>query len=525
MSFPKNASSRIGTLDKKWDVIIVGGGITGAGIFRDLAGMGYRVLLVEQADFAFGTSSRSSKLVHGGLRYLANAQFNVTYESVREREHLQKQYPNLVKPLEFLIPIYDQYKHGASFFNVGLNLYDIFGSKWKHGSYSLEEMDKRYPLLNKQALRSVLYYYDAEVDDARLVMRVISEGISHGGIALNYCKANTVLRDNTGQVDGIQVVDTLTEEEMELHAAVIVNATGPWTDELRSQVVAGSVIRKLRGSHFLVQRKRLPVEQAFTLFHPRDGRALFIIPWQGMTMVGTTDLDHPASYEREKPEPFMTSKEMDYLLTAVNTMFPTAKISETDIISSFAGLRPIVTMGDMAPSKASRTHRIFADKNLFSIAGGKLTTYQRMAADLIQRILPLLPEKPHVGYLNKQDEEIIPHRDLDLAMFARLSGIYGQHTSPFLETIQPQELKPLNSSLYCLGEIRWAARYEQVHHLSDLLLRRTRLGLIYPQGASALLPSIHPILEQELGWSESKWEEETKLYLKLWQDCYYLPTI
>jgi len=524
MRLQDNKSTRLGEMEKKWDAIIIGGGITGAGIFRELCVMGYQVLLVEQADFAFGTSSRSSKLVHGGLRYLANAQFNVTYESVREREHLQKQFPNLVKPLEFLIPIYEQYKHGAPFYNVGLNLYDIFGSKWKHGSYSLEEMDERYPLLKKQALSSVLYYYDAEVDDARLVMRVISEGISHGGKAINYCKAATLLRDRNGQVNGIQAIDSLTEEEMELYAAVIVNATGPWTDELRSQVVDESVIRKLRGSHFLVQRERLPVEQAFTLFHPRDGRALFVIPWQGMTMVGTTDLDHPASYEREKPEPFMTVKEMDYLLVAINTMFPAAKISEKDIISSFAGLRPIVTMGDMAPSKASRTHRIFADKNLFSIAGGKLTTYQRMAADLIQRILPLLPEKAVAGLTNKQKLEPIPHQDVDAAMFARLSGIYGQRTVEFLQTIQPHEIKSLNDSLYCLGEIRWAARHEQVHHLSDLLLRRTRLGLVSPQGGAEFLPTIRPILEQELGWNQSQWNEETRSYMKLWQDCYYLPT-
>jgi len=356
MGLPQQFSSRLSDLEKNWDAIIIGGGITGAGIFRELSRMGYHVLLLDQADFAFGTSSRSSKLVHGGLRYLANAQFQVTYESVREREHLQKEFPNLVKPLEFLIPIFERYKHGAAFFNMGLNVYDIFGSKWKHGSYALDELESLYPSLNKQELQSVLYYYDAEVDDSRLVMRVINEGMAFGGKALNYCKAVGLLRDHSEMVRGVQVQDVLTGEEKELFATVIINATGPWTDELRSQVIDESVIRKLRGSHFLISQERLPIHQAFTLFHPRDGRALFIIPWQGTTMVGTTDLDHPSSFEREKPEPFMTKNEMEYLLTAVKTIFPAAAIDESDIISSFAGLRPIVTMGDMAPSKASRTH-------------------------------------------------------------------------------------------------------------------------------------------------------------------------
>lgn len=523
MGLPQQFSSRLNDLEKNWDAIIIGGGITGAGIFRELSRMGYHILLLDQADFAFGTSSRSSKLVHGGLRYLANAQFQVTFESVREREHLQKEFPNLVKPLEFLIPIFDRYKHGAAFFNMGLNVYDIFGSKWKHGSYALDELESLYPSLNKQELQSVLYYYDAEVDDSRLVMRVINEGMAFGGKVINYCKAVGLLRDHSEMVRGVHVQDVLTGEEKELFATVIINATGPWTDELRSQVIDESVIRKLRGSHFLISQERLPIHQAFTLFHPRDGRALFIIPWQGTTMVGTTDLDHPSSFEREKPEPFMTKNEMEYLLTAVKTIFPAAAIDESDIISSFAGLRPIVTMGDMAPSKASRTHRIFADKNLFSIAGGKLTTFQRMASDLIQNVLPLLPPQNTSEPSLRDITPIISHKKVDKKTFARFSGIYGQRVVEFLDAALPEELIPLNPSPYCPSEIRWAARHEQVHHLDDLLLRRTRLGLVTEQGSVNILPVIRPILEQELGWDTDKWEKEKTTYLKLWKDCYFLP--
>jgi len=524
MISPQQSSSRLNDLEKNWDAIIVGGGITGAGIFRELSRMGYHILLLDQTDFAFGTSSRSSKLVHGGLRYLANAQFQVTYESVREREHLQQEFPDLVKPLEFLIPIFERYKHGAAFFNMGLNLYDVFGGKWKHGRYALGELESVYPALNNQELQSVLYYYDAEVDDARLVMRVLQEGIAFGGEAINYCKAVELLRDHTEMVRGVQVRDVLTGEEQELFASVIINATGPWTDELRSQVINETVIRKLRGSHLLIPRERLPIDHAFTLFHPRDGRALFLIPWQGTTMVGTTDLDHPSSFEREKHEPFMTNQEMEYLLMAVNSIFPGSEIQASDILSSFAGLRPIVTMGDMAPSKASRTHRIFSDKNLFSIAGGKLTTFQRMAADLVHSILPLLPSLYDAKPSQRDHQLPMTHEKVDGIRFARFSGIYGQHVHEFLDTASPEELIPFRNSPYCPSEIRWAARHEQVHHLEDVLLRRTRLGLVTLQGAADLLPIIRPILEQELGWDSGRWEKEKATYLKLWKECYFLPS-
>jgi glycerol-3-phosphate dehydrogenase len=511
-------------IEHDWDVIIIGGGITGAGIFRDLAAQGYQVLLVDQADFSFGTSSRSSKLVHGGLRYLANAQFHVTYESVREREHLQKQYPNLVKPLEFLLPIYDRYQYGAPFFKIGIDLYDIFGSKWKHGTYSTSQIDENLEHLNREGLNAVLYYYDAEVDDARLVYRVIREGIALGGVAFNYKKCTGILRSTSGKVNGIQIKDVLSGKESELHTHVVVNATGPWTDELRSHLTSARVIRKLRGSHILFRQERIPVKYAITLFHPADGRALFVIPWQGMTMVGTTDLDHPESYEREKPEPFMTSKEMEYLLEAVVSLFPGLDIRERDIISSFAGLRPIISLGAMAPSKASRTHKIFEDENMFSIAGGKLTTFQRMADDLIKRIRPLLPERnpKQVSVSHVQGDSAASIKDANL--FKRLSGVYGPSLADFLAELNPEELNPLAGAPYTFAEIRWAVRHEMIRHLSDLMLRRTRLGLVSINGGVNLLETIKPIVQQELGWSEEVWEKEVTDYKQLWKDCYSIPT-
>ena len=509
---------------KYWDVIIIGGGITGAGIFHKLAARDYQVLLVDQNDFAFGTSSRSSKMVHGGLRYIANGQFNVTYESVREREHLQEEYPDLIRPMQFLLPVYEHYKFGASLFRVGIGLYDLFGSKWKHGTYTGAQIDKNFKILNRAGLESVLYYYDAEVDDARLVYRVISEGIRQGGNAFNYKKCTGLLRDSSGKVNGVQLKDEITGKEEELHAKVVINATGPWTDDIRSQVIPEKVIRKLRGSHILFKRERVPVNQAFTLFHPDDGRALFVVPWQGMTMVGTTDLDHPAAFEREKPEPFMTAQEGEYLLRAADFLFPGQHVEEKDIVSSFAGLRPIVSMGEMAPSKASRTHRIFADENLFSIAGGKLTTFRIMAEDLIQKILPLLPEKN----IEKQKKETVQKEDSplieDARQYHRFSGIYGSSLQEFLSELQPEELKTLANTSFTLSEIRWAVRHEMVRHLSDLMLRRTRLGLLVQNGGKQLLDTIKPIVIQEKNWSEEKWEQEVIDYLKVWINCYSIPS-
>lgn len=523
-------SSRKPTLDRaeiahrSWDAIIIGGGITGAGIFRDLAAQGYQALLVEQNDFAFGTSSRSSKLVHGGLRYLANAQFRVTYESVRERETLQKQYPHLIKPLQFLLPIYDHYKYGAAFFKAGIGIYDIFGSKWNHGSYTSAQIDADFSTLNHKELNAVLYYYDAEVDDSRLVFRVLSEGMALGGTTLNYCCCSGLLRNVSRKIEGVKLVDALTGNEMEVHAQVVVNATGPWADELRLQVQFEKVIRKLRGSHVLFAQDRFPVKYAFTIFHPSDGRALFVIPWQGMTMVGTTDLDHPESFEREKPEPFMTGQEMDYLLEAVNALFPGLHLTEHDIISSFAGLRPIISMGSMDPSKASRTHRIFQDDCLFSIAGGKLTTFQRMADDLIKHIRPYLPERTsrQTAVPLKSGNQAMP--TLDPHLFNRLSGIYGATLPDFLAETDLDELQPLAHTPYTLAELRWAIRHEMIWHLPDLLLRRTRLGLVSPEGGLATFEIIKPLMQQELNWSEKTWRKEIQDYTKLWKDCYSIPS-
>ena len=512
------------SMDRIWDAIIIGGGITGAGIFRDLAAQGYQVLLVDQNDFSFGTSSRSSKLIHGGLRYLANAQFHVTYESVRERELLQKQYPELVHPLQFLLPIYDRYKYGASFFKVGIGMYDLFGSKWKHGTYTNAQIDKDFSHLNRDGLNAVLYYYDAEVDDARLVYRVINEGLMHGGTALNYKKCTGFLRTAAGKVEGVQIKDTFSGEESELHSQVVINATGPWTDELRLQLTSEKVIRKLRGSHILFSQERVPVKYAFTLFHPADGRALFVIPWQGMTMVGTTDLDHPESFEREKPEPFMTSKEMEYLLEAVNSLFPDLDISEQDIVSSFAGLRPIVSMGAMDPSKASRTHRIFEDNNLFSIAGGKLTTFQRMAEDIIKRVRPLLPDRKQTQVKRTSMKQDSTELLKDASLLKRLSGIYGSSLPDFLAETKSGEIQSLAGTPFTLAEVRWAVRHEMVRHLSDLILRRTRLGLVSSHGGTALLETIKPVVKQELGWSEKTWIKEMQDYKKLWKDCYSVPS-
>ena len=508
---------------KDWEVIVIGGGITGAGIFHNLAARGYQVLLVEQKDFAFGTSSRSSKMVHGGLRYLANAQFLVTYESVREREHLQKEFPDLVSPMQFLLPVYDHYKYGAEFFKLGIGMYDLFGSKWQHGTYTSSQIEENFKILNNQGLKSVLYYYDAEVDDARLVFRVISEGIKAGGIALNYHKCSGLLRSSIGKVNGVQIKDELSGNEYELHAKAVVNATGPWTDDIRTQVTSEKVIRKLRGSHILFDRERIPVSYAFTLFHPTDGRALFVVPWQGMTMVGTTDIDHPESFEREKPEPFMTLQEEEYLLKAANFLFPDQHVEEKDIISSFAGLRPIISMGEMSPSKASRTHRIFADENLFSIAGGKLTTFQIMAEDLVQKILPLLPDrKSKVQKSNSKQKNSLFIEDAK--QLHRLSGIYGISFNDFISDLHQEELRTLANTSYTVAEMRWAARHEMIHHLSDLMLRRTRLGLLVQEGGKQLLETIKPIVLEETDWSEDKWKQEVIDYLKVWKDCYSIPS-
>ncbi len=509
-------------LDQEWDLLIIGGGITGAGIFRRAVEEGYKTLLVERSDFSSGTSSTSSKLIHGGIRYLRNRQFNLSKESIREREWLLKEAKNLVTPLGFLMP----YPHNLKIhtqFAVGVIIYDLLAPKWNHRHFTRKKLLQICPALESDWLEGGYFYYDAAMDDSRVVLRIIREAILAGGTALNYTVAESLLRTSTGKVCGAVLRDlsSLVLGEKEVTAKVVINATGPWSDEVRKQIGAPAKLRKLRGSHLVFSRSRLNLPNAISLVNPKDRRAMFAIPWEGVTLVGTTDLDH--TYSITQCTPYATQQEIDYILEFADSTFPTVGLGRKDILSSFSGVRPVIGTGIADPSKESRAHAIWEEDGLITVTGGKFTTFRIMAEQTLQKALPHLPfqadltkRRPYFSKLpNIQSEARLPAEQ-----FAYLLGRYGTEITGVLNCAMPGENETILTTPNCWSEIRWAARTGGVEHLDDLLLRRVRIGLLLPNGAMGEMARIRAIAQPELGWNDQRWLQEEKNYLTIYENAY-----
>ncbi len=514
---------------RPWDVVVIGGGITGAGLLREASRAGLRTLLLEAKDFAFGTSSRSSKLVHGGFRYIRNFQFKVTAESVRERERLLREAPDLVTPLEFIMASRRGDRTAMWKFGLGVLIYDWFGGKWAHGTYTPERLQTLAPALSQAELLGAHWYYDALVDDARLVVRCIREAVAGGGLALNYAPVEKLLTNQAGEVCGVAVRDDGPEgggRTQEVQARVVISAVGPWTDALRANLGLPGRVRKSRGSHIIFPRHKFPITQSFTLLHPADNRVLFAIPWEGVTLVGTTDLDHSAALEQAQPEPAIQRGEVAYLLEAIHYSFPALGLTAGDITASFAGLRPMVNTGQADPSKESRAHTVLQENGLVTIVGGKLTTYRLMAHQTLEAVRRRLSPTPR---LDERQPVFNPrpdvHPNLPVApeVLARLLGRYGAEAISLLSTSKAGELEPLPELPTLWAELRWAARAEGVAHLDDLLLRRVRLGLLLPNGGLEVMDRIRAIAQPELEWDAARWKQEVARYTALWRQCYYLP--
>ena len=512
-------------LSQPWDIIVIGGGVTGAGILRQATHLRLRVLLVEKADFAWGTSSRSTKLVHGGLRYLGQGQFPVTRESVREREWLVQQAPGLIDPLGFLFPVYEGASPNKWTAAAALAVYDYFGRKWAHSYFKGDDFVLLAPHLGGEGLEGGYRYFDAVTDDSRMVLRLIREAVRAGGFALNYAAADKLLLDASGRVQGIVLVDMVTGRTLELQSRVVINATGAWADTLRQQVGGSPRVRPSRGSHFLFPLWRLPVAQAITLFHPRDHRPVFVLPWEGATLTGTTDIDHRQELE---DEPYAEAAEVEYVLEALSVRFPSLRLQPEDIIASFAGVRPIVASGKgVDPHKESRAHAVLEENGLITIAGGKLTTFRPMALDTLQaarRLWPVMPSPDSKARMFDAVPSALPGAEaLDSAAHLRLLGRHGADAAALVSAAQPGELDLISGTDSRWAELRWAARDEGVVHLDDLLLRRVRLGLLLPRGGVALLERIRRIVQPELGWDDARWKAEATSYSELWQRAYSLP--
>jgi glycerol-3-phosphate dehydrogenase len=511
-------------LQQDWDLIVVGGGITGAGILRQATSIGLKTLLVEAHDFAFGTSSRSSKLVHGGFRYLREGQINVTRESVREREWMLREAPNLVTKLSFLLADYENFKVPMAEFRLGVVIYDLMAPKWDHKEYNATQMLHAIPGLCATGLMGGFQYFDAAMDDSRIVLRILREAVRQGGAALSYARVDKILCTKNGLTCGVALRDTSSPQgrTAEVKAHVVINASGPCSDELRGQLGGEPHIRKLRGTHLIFSQERWPLPTAATLIHPRDHRALFVIPWEGVSMIGTTDLDHPKEYEEKYREPFATQEEIDYLLEALNFLFPDIKAGQEDVISTFGGVRPTIRSeeGDK-PSQVSRAHMLYQDRGLITITGGKFTTFRLMAKQALEAALKKLGKEPKIKHPRIFDPlPKIANSNLDPEILRYQLGRYGADTESMLSAAQPGELEPFAPLCNLPAELRWAARDEGVVRLDDLLLRRVRIGNLLPEGAQPLLSAIRKIVQPELGWSDARWQKEEKEYRETWKKYY-----
>ena len=518
------------SLEDPWDLIIVGGGITGAGILREATRVGMRALLVEAKDFASGASSRSSKLVHGGFRYLQNAQIKLTWESVRERERLLKEGRGLINPLGFLMAGFRDDPLPLWVMGIGLVIYDSLALKWGHRFYDAYDLRELCPPLREEGLLGGYRYFDAQTDDSRLVLRVLQEAVRGGAAALNYAPVAALVRKQSGQVCGVRLIDCSPEgegREAEVIAPLVINATGAWADRLRSEVGGRERMRQLRGSHLIFPAQRLPLTRAVSLWHPRDGRPVFAIPWEGVTLVGTTDADHTHGMDRE---PSISQAEVEYLLEVVQWAFPEQELETTDILSTFSGVRPVIDTGKPNPSQESREHVLWNEAGLLTVTGGKLTTFRLMAIDalratqagLSKRLPRLHIPDPSQSVLDPSLEEISFPSELKPKDRLRLMGRYGAEVVQLIATASESDWLKIPGSPYTMAELRWAARAEGVLHLDDLLLRRTRLGLLLPEGGRLLLSSLRPIIQAETGWDDRRWDAEKRRYAQIWHSFYSL---
>ena len=479
-----------------WDVIIIGGGATGLGVAVDAASRGMSTLLLEQSDFAKGTSSRSTKLVHGGVRYLAQGDVGLVYEALHERGLLLKNAPHLVKDQEFIIPVYSwlsKYKY-----LIGLKLYDLLAGKsgFKKSSFlSSDEVLKAIPGLKPGKLMGGVSYSDGQFDDARLALNLAQTAAEHGGVLLNYMKV-TALNKQDDAVSGVSVVDLETNKSFNLRAGVVVNATGVFVDDiLKMDVPAGKpIVRPSQGAHIVLDKSFLQGNSALMIPKTSDGRVLFAVPWHGKVLVGTTDT--PLDEHSLEPRPL--EKEIEFILNTAGN-YLTRKPTRADVLSAFAGLRPLAAPDKNTNStkEISRSHKLIISKSgLITITGGKWTTYRKMAQDVIDKAIELGKLKPRRcmtadvkihGY--KREMQSGP-----LALFgADAAGIRN------LMKAEPDLGGKIHPEYgYVKAEVVWMVRHEMARTVEDVLARRMRLLFLDAALAERLAPAVAGIMAEEL---------------------------
>jgi glycerol-3-phosphate dehydrogenase len=508
---------------ERWDVLVIGGGATGVGVAVDAATRGYRTLLLEQHDFGKGTSSRSTKLIHGGVRYLRQGQLGLVTEALRERVRLRRNAPHLVRERLFLVPTYTWWER--PYYGLGLHLYDLLASGGPFAStrmLSANEALERVPTLQPHNLRGGVLYADGQFDDARLLMHLVLTALDYGAVLLNYVQVTGFTRERMGRVAGVVARDVESGESAEIPARVVINAAGPFCDALRrlSDAKAPPLVTPSQGLHLVFDRSFLPGDTALMAPRTADGRVMFAIPWQGHTLIGTTDTAVPAP----TLEPRGQEAEIESILkSAGQYLYPAP--TRRDVLSAFVGIRPLVRQRrTVATAAISRDHYIEVDAfGLITITGGKWTTYRRMAEKCISQAAHSagLPPRHCVTrslWLHGRDE--------DADRFGPLA-VYGRDAYHIQELIRNQPIlaRTLHPSLpYCEAEVVWAARCEMARTVEDILARRTRALFLHVRAALAIAPRVAELLAIELT-RDSHWQHaQVKAFARLAEGYMVTPT-
>jgi glycerol-3-phosphate dehydrogenase len=523
--------------DTRFDVVVVGGGITGVGCALDAASRGLRTALVERDDFASGTSSKSSKLVHGGLRYLQQGDVRLVYEALLERQRLRRNAPHLVKTLPFLIPIFGKdgvvNKKLARAMGSAMWMYDLTGGVRigkLHKRVSVDETMAHFPTLVRERLLPSYLYYDARADDARLCLAVArTAALDHGAVVVNGAAVTGLHKDDAGAVTGLEV--TADGQRIEVAADAVVNATGVWADDVRALDRPGAdrTIRPAKGVHITVPWHEVRNDIAAVIPVPGDRRSVFVVPWGDFTFIGTTDTD----YDGPLDDPQCTPEDVEYLLRAINGA-TTATLTTAHVVGTWAGLRPLVAdAGAGRTADLSRRHKVQrSESGVVTITGGKLTTYREMAADTIDEVLehvlgaPVLeraqrhsrtrrlPLRGAEGY-----QELVDTADvvspLGGDVVRHLADRYGADARTVLVMAErdPDLARPLVPGLpYLRAEAVYAARYEMARSVDDVLSRRTRARLLARDDSAAAAEDVAALLGDELGWDAAERTRQVEAY-------------
>jgi len=494
--------ARVGEHRDPWDMIVVGGGATGVGVAIDAASRGYDVLLLEQSDFGKGTSSRSTKLAHGGVRYLEQGDIGLVMEALKERGLLLQNAPHLVHDLAFVVPNYEWWE--APFYGMGLKLYQLLAGKYGFGKSRLlsrEDTLEQLPTLKTDGLRGGAIYYDGQFDDSRLLIHMVLTAFGQGAALLNYIEVTGVTKDAQGFVNGVVARDAETSEEFRATAKVVINATGAFTDRLRrtADPSATPMIAPSQGIHLVFKSDFLPGKSAIMVPHTSDGRVLFAIPWHGHVLVGTTDTPIATA----TLEPIAMESEIEFILSTAG-QYLTKTPSRSDVLSVFAGIRPLVRAEGVASTAAmSRDHVIHIDASgLMTICGGKWTTYRHMAEDCVDQAATFaqLGEKPCVTRdLRIHGYHASPQELGTLA-------VYGTDAAEIRKLIDdnPRLGDTLHRELpYVKAEVVWAVRHEMARTVEDVLARRTRALFLNARAALEMAPFVADLMMPDLGWNHA----------------------